>query len=254
MLSDTQPPGNTIAPASATEPLARQPMPARVLCILGMHRSGTSCLTGSLQEAGLALGDCHTWNPHNRKGNRENQAFVDLNDAVLAANNSAWDRPPEKVAWTGAQLQEARALLGAHAAEEIFGFKDPRTLLVLDGWKRACPDMEFVGIFRHPLAVARSLNKRSGMPFSQGLGLWARYNSLLLREYRVGEFPLLCFDEAEDLLQEKIACAARNLGLNPSAGALSFYSTELRSAGGEGLNGLPWKIARLYQALLKRSM
>ena len=38
-------------------------MPDRVVCILGMHRSGTSCLTGSLQQAGLFLGDCHTWNP-----------------------------------------------------------------------------------------------------------------------------------------------------------------------------------------------
>ncbi|HBM84618.1 MAG TPA: sulfotransferase family protein, partial [Halieaceae bacterium] len=31
--------------------------PRRVIAILGMHRSGTSCLTGSLQEAGLELGE-----------------------------------------------------------------------------------------------------------------------------------------------------------------------------------------------------
>ena len=69
-------------------------LPARVICILGMHRSGTSCLTGSLQEAGLSLGDCHTWNPHNLRGNRENQAFVDLHDDILKANHGAWDAPP----------------------------------------------------------------------------------------------------------------------------------------------------------------
>ena len=61
-------------------------LPARLIAVLGMHRSGTSYLAGSLQEAGLILGDCHTWNKHNEKGNRENQKFVDLHDAILEAN------------------------------------------------------------------------------------------------------------------------------------------------------------------------
>ena len=43
-------------------------LPARLIAVLGMHRSGTSYLAGSLQEAGLILGDCHTWNKHNEKG------------------------------------------------------------------------------------------------------------------------------------------------------------------------------------------
>ena len=76
---------------------ALAPQPLEILCVLGMHRSGTSCLTGSLQEAGLYLGDCHTWNPHNLKGNRENQEIVDINDRVLADNGGAWDAPPERV-------------------------------------------------------------------------------------------------------------------------------------------------------------
>ena len=62
-------------------------LPSRVIAILGMHRSGTSCLTGSLQNSGLFLGECHTWNKHNERGNRENQKFVDLHDAILAANH-----------------------------------------------------------------------------------------------------------------------------------------------------------------------
>ena len=42
------------------------------IAILGMHRSGTSCLAGSLQEAGIYLGDVVTSAAHNQKGNREN--------------------------------------------------------------------------------------------------------------------------------------------------------------------------------------
>jgi len=33
---------------------------SQAVLILGMHRSGTSCLAGSLQEAGLYLGEVNT--------------------------------------------------------------------------------------------------------------------------------------------------------------------------------------------------
>ena len=146
-------------------------MPDRVICVLGMHRSGTSCLTGSLQQAGLTLGDCHTWNPHNRKGNRENQAFVDLHDDILRSNGGSWDRPPARVRWQSDHYQRARELLAAHADEAAFGFKDPRALLLLAGWKALCPQLEFIGIFRHPGAVAHSLEVRSGSEMSRAEGL-----------------------------------------------------------------------------------
>ena len=121
--------------------------PARIIGILGMHRSGTSCLTGSLQEAGLFLGEHHTWNKHNEKGNRENQSIVDLHDEILAANGGAWDSPPQgDVAWSDAHIQRARELLGEYGEEPVFGFKDPRALLALEGWKSLYPSIEFVGI------------------------------------------------------------------------------------------------------------
>jgi len=47
---------------------------AETVAILGMHRSGTSCLAGSLQELGLYLGEVYDQNPHNPRGNRENAA------------------------------------------------------------------------------------------------------------------------------------------------------------------------------------
>ena len=102
--------------------------PDRVVAILGMHRSGTSCLTGTLQEAGLFLDDCHTWNKHNEKGNRENQKFVDLHDAILEANGGAWDLPPAKVIWKDEHVAAAQALLADHAGAPNFGFGDSLTL------------------------------------------------------------------------------------------------------------------------------
>ena len=130
----------------------------------------------------------------------------------------------------------------------MFGFKDPRTLLVLEGWKKVFPAIECVGIFRHPNAVARSLENRSAMPREDALKLWYRYNSLLLARYREQRFPLLCFDDKEQALQGKIGLLAQELGLSAGAGE-SFYTPQLRTVADSGVRGLPWKVARLYKKL-----
>jgi hypothetical protein len=234
----------------AADPLSTK-SPARVVGILGMHRSGTSCLTGSLQEAGLFLGDCHTWSRHNLKGNRENQSFVDLHDSILAANGGAWDVPPAKVIWSSEHIARAIALLEEHASVPVFGFKDPRTLLVLQGWKQLLPAMEFVGIFRHPNAVATSLEKRSAIAREDALKLWYSYNSVLYQEYKNKPFPLLNFDNEEIVLDEKIFHVVSEMGLDGRSGEEKFYSSELKSTVDPGSLSLPWKVRRLLKKLKK---
>ena len=68
------------------------------------------------------LGECHTWNPFNLKGNRENQDFVDLHDDILADNGGAWDRPPEQVRWSPAHRERARNLLARYGDVGVMGF------------------------------------------------------------------------------------------------------------------------------------
>jgi len=46
------------------------------LIILGMHRSGTSALAGSLEGAGLNLGPVSTHEVDNAKGNREDTRII----------------------------------------------------------------------------------------------------------------------------------------------------------------------------------
>ena len=229
-------------------------LPGRVICVLGMHRSGTSCVTGSLEEAGLFLAERHTWNPYNTKGNRENQKFVDLDDAVLAANDGAWNCPPRKVVWSASQLLQARELLGNYSGHSPFGFKDPRVLLVLDGWKQVFPRLEFVGVFRHPNAVANSLGKRDSMPRTKALELWYEYNSLLYKEHRRARFPLLCFDEDQTAFQQKLEEVVKQLGLHNPGQVSAFYDAELRTANADTQQALPWKVQRLYRKLIKRAV
>ena len=197
----------------------------------------------------MFLGDCHTWNPHNLKGNRENQQFVDLHDSILEANGGSWDNPPGQVVWSDQHIAVACDLLGEHASEPVFGFKDPRSLLVLDGWKKILPAIEFVGIYRHPNAVVRSLEKRSGKSRDDALKLWYTYNSQLYKEYKTKSFPILDFDDDEALLEEKIFQVAGQMGLSDQAGKQNFYSSELRSSVNMDHPSLPWAVRRLYKKL-----
>ena len=223
--------------------------PNRMLCVLGMHRSGTSCLTGSLQDAGVELGDFHSWNPHNLKGNRENQKIVDINDAVLSANNAAWDQPRHDITWPTELTTAAQKLIASYRDIGIFGFKDPRTLLTLDGWIEICPQLEFIGIFRHPRAVADSLKTRSGMPVSKGLALWESYNRRLFSYWERYQFPVLCFDDDQGVFLQKLRHLLVDRFKMPSDSPFEFYDPSMRKAKTGTDAEMPTSCADLYNQL-----
>ena len=224
-----------------------------VVCVLGMHRSGTSCLVGSLQKAGLHLGRHHTWNKYNRKGNRENQDIVDLNDAVLAHNDGAWDRPPARLRYTPQHLLQATAIADSFPQHCRWGFKDPRLLLTLPMWREALGDRcQRAGIFRHPLAVAHSLGYRGGpaiMPEERALQLWAKYNRRLLDEHQRDPFPVLCFDWDEELFHEKLHRVHDTLALPRLAAGERFYNGDLKNYGSEDIAIIPRKYRPIYKKL-----
>jgi hypothetical protein len=222
-----------------------------VICVLGMHRSGTSCLTGSLQAAGLSLGKHHTWNRFNKKGNRENQDIVDFHDQLLADNQASWDHPPRRTRISDNHVQQAQAIAAAFPVELRWGFKDPRALLALEAWKRAIEKLAFIGIFRHPLAVAASLDRRSagGMTRKEALELWYQYNKRLLKEYQKAPFPLLSFDWEEERFHQRLNEILVDLGLKALEPEQRFYTAQLRNFDSGEADALPWKIKRLYRKL-----
>lgn len=219
----------------------------RVVLILGMHRSGTSCLAGSLQQAGLDLGDASTSSPHNPRGNRENAAFVRFNERVLNTNGGSWRQPPPSVVLNERQQARARALVAGFDGVPCWGFKDPRTLLLLDVWRELLPDAMTVGIFRHPLAVARSLAARDGMAEAEALALWCRYNRALLAAWRQRPFAMLDFDADERCFYAAIDSVCRSLALDAGAGVQRFFNRSLRSPAVG--SALPVAVAALYDEL-----
>jgi hypothetical protein len=239
-----------MASAAAVSTDAR---PKRVICVLGMHRSGTSCLAGSLEQQGLFLGDVNRSAPFNRRGNRERFDIMDLQGDILEASGGTWDNPPPAVEWKPEHLERAQAILAEHAGEPLWGFKDPRTLLTLEGWQRLVPDLQPAGIFRHPLRVAQSLQSRNELSLDAGLALWKTYNDRLVEIHGRERFPIVCFDDEPATLEAKLREAGQVLGLRVAPPGEPFFTDELRNAPAEG-GSVPAEIEALYDQLRKLAL
>jgi hypothetical protein len=213
-----------------------------MIFIAGMHRSGTSFLAGSLEAAGLNLGPVATSNTHNAKGNRELQALNDFHNKALHARGYAWDRPPgQALDFTASEEAELHSIL--NALPQPWGIKDPRMILFWPGYRRLFPDAQWVGIFRQPFQVARSLKERNGFKRTKGLRLWTAYNRFLVEAYVQKPFPLLNFDWPESQLLSSVDALALQWQLKQGGGE-AFYTPELRHAGS------PWAVQLIYPRLM----
>jgi hypothetical protein len=223
----------------------------QAICVLGMHRSGTSCLTGLLEDAEVFLGKVSKQNPHNKKGNQENLDIMRLNDSVLAANGAAWDHPPAgEVNWAEEHRAVLKAILAQYEGHAPWAFKDPRTMFTISGWRDALPELQYIGTFRHPSAVAQSLHRRGKVPPEKGFDLWARYNQRLLRYHGEQRFDLLCFDLAPGPYMQAAVRAFGRLGLDASHTSFAFFEEQLRNTDIDPMfSAPPAEAMRLYERL-----
>lgn len=231
------------------------PTPASTpVLILGMHRSGTSCLAGSLQQRGLHLGEVYESRPHNRKGNREHQRVMDTNNAVLACSQGSWDDPPAELRWDRDCVLARESVvreLEAGSNGRPWGFKDPRTLLTLPFWLERLPHPRMVGTYRHPASVARSLMARGGrMPLAGCLQLWLEYNQRLLALHAAAPFPIVCFDAGGEAYVQAVERVASRLGLaGRPPGEGEFFEDELRTRDPPPDTAIPSAHARVLERL-----
>ncbi len=197
----------------------QNPMPVtRPILILGMHRSGTSCLAGSLEEAGLFLGEVNTKAGFNAKGNRENRTIMELHDQVLARVGASWDRPPTlDPVWTSSETNNFEQAIGTFGTKQVWGLKDPRSLFMLNNWQDLA-DPRFIGTFRHPVAVAGSLIHRAKiwkkpMDETQAFAMWQSYNQRMLQQHETHAFDIIRFDIPAAEYLTKLKIAGDQLGL-----------------------------------------
>lgn len=216
------------------------------VAVIGMHRSGTSCLAGCLQDLGLQLGEVNTAAPHNKKGNRENPRFWPVHDAVLARVGASWDNPPvEPVTWTSGEVANLKAVLADYdRLPTPWGFKDPRATVLLDGWLEVLPDLRLTASIRHPLAVAGSLAARNGFDRAHALHLWSVYNRAVLRWRDRTGMTIVDYDAID--YEPRVRAVARALGLDAAA-PMPFRADELNHQ--RITEPAPAPVANLWAAL-----
>ena len=112
------------------------PGAGRCLTVLGMHRSGTSMLMGTLQEAGVYLGSVFSEGfEGNRKGLLEPRAVLFMQEDLFKANGGSWSDPPATLEWKNLHLAVRDLFVESRERQPLWGFKDPRTLFTLDAWR-----------------------------------------------------------------------------------------------------------------------
>jgi Flp pilus assembly protein TadD len=221
--------------------------PAPAIVILGMHRSGTSCLAGMLAALGATPPGAMVRNWDNARGHFEAAAVVRLNEAVLAHSGGHWLQPPPTVTWTAEHAAARDQLLAEPAAL----LKDPRTLLTLPFWRAG--HCRFIGIIRHPTAVADSLRAWRQMPTADGLALWLAHNRKLATAQAELGFPLLDFDRTAASFIADVARVADDLGLTVDHTRLSAaYGADLVHHDGDPATALPPELVALHAELVAR--
>ncbi|HMG34083.1 MAG TPA: sulfotransferase [Blastocatellia bacterium] len=176
-----------------------------IICVSGMHRSGTSLVARAINVLGASLGPPeHLMPPHeetNRSGFWESQKIVDINDELLVRLGGRWDSPPDLpddwfVSPDLDDLRErARTVIREDfSSDDLWAWKDPRSCLTLPFWQNLLPPLRYVICVRNPLDVALSLEKRDGLSITDGADLWVSYNKAVLRN-TAGQLRLLVFYE-----------------------------------------------------------
>jgi hypothetical protein len=178
--------GFPMATADTACPIADRP-----LVIVGMHRSGTSLAASLAAAAGVDLGPRQlgpgTGNP---RGHYEDLDFLELHQRILRANGGDEDgfACSGRLRLSPGLAEDAAKLVAARRAERrAWGWKDPRTTLLLDLYQPLLPRARYLCVFRRPWEVVDSLLRRGHVGdrlFAErpelAPQLWHHYNRRLL--------------------------------------------------------------------------
>lgn len=159
----------------------------RMILVLGMHRSGTSAVAGTLAQLGVEFSE-HLIEPaeDNPKGFFEHADVWPIDHRLLHELGLIWDDVltlPEDWQQTPAVEEAQRAahavLRRDFAGAALAGIKDPRMCRLVPVWRRWIEQEGFapcaVLAIRRPDEVIASLVKRDHLPVEQAAGIWLRY-------------------------------------------------------------------------------
>ena len=145
----------------------------RLVVVLGSGRSGTSILTRFLGACGMRLSDEMVGaSEQNPEGAFEDKEIFDIQTQIFSNMGSSQLLPMPKDwmrgEWVNDSIRQLRDVIvqRVSASDGLWGFKDPRTPLLLPLWIRVFNKVNVVPFYlmavRDPRAVASSLNRQYG--------------------------------------------------------------------------------------------
>jgi hypothetical protein len=191
---------------------------SRAIVVLGMHRNGTSVLARGLKTLGVYIGDNFLdARPDNPTGYWEDKKIVDINERVLKVFGLGWesivlikDHQWQEPALRSLHIEAVSHLQSYFLSHPLWGFKDPRTILVLPFWHSIIQsqgvDDNYIIAIRNPLSVASSLRLRQNMDALKSHLLWLLYmvpnlNRLAGKPLVVVDYDLLITDPRKQLVR-----------------------------------------------------
>lgn len=168
----------------------------KIVCIIGMGRSGTSLLAQILMRLGVYFGEPDELvgvTPQNVRGQFEHKRISNVLESCLRANGIDWWLTEKTILsgwYTSSGAEEARRTIADQVAglrlatstrpDKIVGFKDSRATLLLPLIESALHrDVVYLRCLRSPHAVTASVAK-AAIPGTaptrrECYGIWANY-------------------------------------------------------------------------------
>jgi hypothetical protein len=200
-------------------------MSSRAVCVVGMHRSGTSAIARGVNALSVDLGrNFFDLQPDNPTGYWEDRTIVGINQRVLEELGIKWDDadPLARDRFMHhrirlLRLKAVRYFNENFIARPLWGFKDPRTIRLLPFWVDALRDCaaedSYVVAIRHPRSVAASLFRRQDIAREKADRLWLAHNVPFLHELRGKPLVVVDYDLLMQTPRAQLERIARTLGL-----------------------------------------
>ena len=198
---------------------------SKAVVVLGMHRSGTSLITRSLEACGVQLGHrLIAGGRDNEKGYFEDAAINQLNENILSEMERAWYSillPEIESDVRSSYVEKGLSVLrSGFLGMKTWAVKEPRITRLHFIWERifelSGADVHYLLANRHPFSVAASLARRDQISRLHALVLWLIHQAAGLQTILAHGGIVVDYDLVMDRPSEQLDRIARYIDTQPT--------------------------------------